>query len=145
MLRQKSLNCSFSWANLTSHTSCFRKHPAFFHKTFGSMLKVTWKTYFLHCVSSGSLFTRRRNRRITTEKTCYMGSNMHLCLEFYVNILRYIVVIFYCPLQIAGSIYVMKLTIKPIFIYKNTYRQPMFLQNCVASLSKLHLPTRHSR
>jgi len=47
-----------------------------------------------------------------------MGSNMHLCLEFYVNIVRYIVVIFYGPLQIAGSIYVMKLIIKPIFIKK---------------------------
>jgi hypothetical protein len=39
----------------------------------------------------------------------------------------------------------MKLTIKLIFIYKNRYQRPTFLQNCVASLSKLHLPTRHNR
>ena len=55
-------------------------------------LRYAWIMPFLHCVPTGSLFTRRRNRRITIEKTCYMGSNMHLCLEFYVNIVRYIVV-----------------------------------------------------
>jgi len=70
---------------------------------------------------------------------------MHLCLEFYVNILRNMLLIFYGLLQIAGSIYVLKLTIKLIFIYKNTYQRPTFLQNWVASLSKLHLPARHSR
>lgn len=43
---------------------------------------------FLHCVPKGSLFTRRRNRGITIKKTCYVGSNMHLCLEFYVNIFK---------------------------------------------------------
>jgi hypothetical protein len=70
----------------------------FFHKTFGSILKVAWIMSFLHCVHTGSLFTSGGNRRITTEKTCYVGSNMHLCLEFYVDIVRYIVVIFYGPL-----------------------------------------------
>ena len=59
-----------------------------FQKTFGSMLKVAWIMSLLHCVPTGSLFTRRRNRRITTEKTCYVGSNTHLCLEFYVNIVK---------------------------------------------------------
>lgn len=66
-------------------------------------------------------------------------------LSFMWILLRYIVVIFYGPLQIAGSIYVMKLTTKLIFYVQNTYQQPTFLQYCVASLSKLHLPTRHSR
>jgi hypothetical protein len=145
ILCQKSLNCGFSWDTLSNDKSCFRKYPAFFHKTFGSMLKVAWIMSFLPCVPTGSLFTRRKNRRITTEKTCYVGSNKHLCLEFYVNIVRYIVVIFYRPLQIAISIYVMKHTIKLVFIYKNTYQRPTFLESCVASLSKLHLPTRHSR